>query len=29
LRWTFVELLVSPYFTDVAWQKLRQCVLII
>jgi len=20
-----VVLLVSPYFTDVAWQKLRQC----
>jgi len=23
-----VPLLVSPYFVDVAWQKLRQCVLI-
>jgi len=28
LQWTFVVLLVSPYFVDVAWQKLRQCVLI-
>jgi len=28
LRWTFVVLLVSPYFVDVAWQKLRQCVLV-
>jgi len=24
VRWTFVLLLVSPYFIDVAWQKLRQ-----
>ena len=28
MRWTFVLLLVSPYFIDVAWQILRQCVLI-
>jgi len=27
LSWTFVVLLVSPYFAEVAWQKLRQCVL--
>jgi len=27
-RWTFVVPFVSPYFGDVAWQKLRQCVLI-
>ena len=26
--WTFVLLLVSPYFIDVAWQILRQYVLI-
>jgi len=26
--WTFVLLLVSSYFVDVAWQKLRQCILI-
>jgi len=26
LRWTFVALLVSPYFVDVAWQTLRQCI---
>jgi len=24
VRWTFVLLLVSPYFIDVAWQILRQ-----
>jgi len=29
LRWIFVVLLVSAFFTGVAWQKLRQCVLII
>jgi len=28
LRWNFVVLLISPYFVDVAWQKLLQCVLI-
>jgi len=28
LSWPFVVLLVSPYFVDVAWQKLWQCVLI-
>jgi len=29
LRWTFVVLLVSPYFVDVVWrQKLRQFVII-
>jgi len=22
LRWTFILLLVSPYFVDVAWQKI-------
>jgi len=27
VRWTFVLLLVSPYFIDIAWQILRQCVL--
>jgi len=26
LRWTFAVLLVSPYFVDVVWQKLRQFV---
>jgi len=25
--WTFVVLLVPPYFVDVSWQKLRQYVL--
>jgi len=28
LRWSLVVLLVSSYSVDVAWQKLRQCVLI-
>jgi len=28
LSWTFVLLLVIPYLVDVAWQKLRQYVLI-
>jgi len=23
LRWTFIVLLVSPYFVDVAWQKFK------
>jgi len=26
--WTFIPLLVSPYFVDVAWQKLGKFVLI-
>jgi len=29
LKWTFVVLLVSPYFVDVARQKLQQCILIL
>jgi len=28
LRWSFVVLLVTPYFVDGARQKLRQCILI-